>query len=231
MMEHLDEEVVFSMKVLKQHRSAFERQVIEAVLIEMEDDGSLLNSKGGFNRCALPRLQVVIGDKPAENEERLTAFHDILTSQQTQGGKRKSVSKKTEDTSLPISPQKKKFKQDSVRNVRVERGKQKVRKKMDPNDRMKEAKAKARMKTKIFIQTLILFRYWKYLGWKRNQMTVDQMIGDRGPEVIKGHQDLKELPVELLRHLKRISGSKVLVCLLWNSSIASLLTLKSWKYQ
>ena len=144
MMEHLEEEVVFSMKVLKQHRSAFERQVIEAVLIEMEDDGSLLNSKGGFNRCALPRLQVVIGDKSAETEERLTAFHDILTSQQ-----RKSVSKKTEDTSLPISPQKKKFKQDSVRNVRVERGKQKVRKKMDPNDRMKEAKAKARMKTKI----------------------------------------------------------------------------------
>ena len=122
MMEHLEEEVVFSMKVLKQHRSAFERQVIEAVLIEMEDDGSLLNSKGGFNRCALPRLQVVIGDKPAENEERLTAFHDILTSQQTQGGKRKSVSKKTEDTSLAISPQKKKFKQDSVWNVRVERG-------------------------------------------------------------------------------------------------------------
>ena len=149
MMEHLEEEVVFSMKVLKQHRSAFERQVIEAVLIEMEDDGSLLNSKGGFNRCALPRLQVMIGDKPAENEERLTAFHDILTSQQTQGGKRKSLSKKTEDTSLPISPQKKKFKQDSVQNVRVERGKQKVRKKMDPNDRMKEAKAKARMKTKI----------------------------------------------------------------------------------
>ena len=144
MMEHPEEEVVFSMKVLKQHRSAFERQVIEAVLIEMEDDGSLLNSKGGFNRCALPRLQVVIGDKSAETEERLTAFHDILTSQQ-----RKSVSKKTEDTSLPISPQKKKFKQDSVRNVRVERGKQKVRKKMDPNDRMKEAKAKARMKTKI----------------------------------------------------------------------------------
>ena len=144
MMEHPEEEVVFSMKVLKQHRSAFERQVIEAVLIETEDDGSLLNSKGGFNRCALPRLQVVIGDKSAETEERLTAFHDILTSQQ-----RKSVSKKTEDTSLPISPQKKKFKQDSVRNVRVERGKQKVRKKMDPNDRMKEAKAKARMKTKI----------------------------------------------------------------------------------
>ena len=144
MMEHPEEEVVFSMKVLKQHRSAFERQVIEAVLIEMEDDGSLLNSKGGFNRCALPRLQVVIGDKSAETEERLTAFHDILTSQQ-----RKSVSKKTEDTSLPISPQKKKFKQDSVRNVRVERGKQKVRKKMDPNDRMKEAKAKARMKTKV----------------------------------------------------------------------------------
>ena len=36
-------------------------------------------------------------------------------------------------------------------------------------------------------------------------MTVDQMIGDRGPEGIKGHQDLEELPVELLIHLKRIA--------------------------
>merc|ERR1712218_92979 len=79
------------MKVLKQHRSAFERQVIEAVLIEMEDDGSLLNSKGGFNRCALPRLQVGIGDKVAEysdfNSER-SSFDEFLTARQ-ENSKRK----------------------------------------------------------------------------------------------------------------------------------------------
>ena len=39
-------------------------------------------------------------------------------------------------------------------------------------------------------------------------MTVDQMIGDRGPEGIKGHQVVEELLVELLRLLKRIYWSK-----------------------
>ena len=54
----------------------------------------------------------------------------------------------------------------------------------------------------------------RYSNWKRNQLTVDQMIGDQGPERIKGRQDFEELPVELLRHLKRILGSKVFLCLL-----------------
>ena len=42
---------------------AFKRQETEAVLIEMKEKDGLLNSKGGFNRCALPRIQVTIGDK------------------------------------------------------------------------------------------------------------------------------------------------------------------------
>ena len=68
-MDHPGENVIFRMKVLAKHRSAFERQVTEAVLIEMkEKDGLLLNSKGGFNRCALPRLQVAIGDKAWEKD-------------------------------------------------------------------------------------------------------------------------------------------------------------------
>ena len=63
LMDHPGEEVTFKMKVLVRHRSAFERQVTEAVLIEMKEKDGLLNSKGGFNRCALPRIQVTIGDK------------------------------------------------------------------------------------------------------------------------------------------------------------------------
>ena len=31
------------------------------------DDGRLLNSKGGFNRCVLPRLQVAMGDRVVEH--------------------------------------------------------------------------------------------------------------------------------------------------------------------
>ena len=74
MLEHPGEEVTFKMKVLAKHKSAFERQVTEAVLIEMGDDGRLLNSKGGFNRCVLPRLQVAMGDRVVEHGR--TEFSD-----------------------------------------------------------------------------------------------------------------------------------------------------------
>ena len=38
MRDHPEEEVTFRMKVLAKHRSAFERQVTEAVLMEMKED-------------------------------------------------------------------------------------------------------------------------------------------------------------------------------------------------
>ena len=69
-LEHPGEEVTFKMKVLAKHNSAFERQVTEAVLIEVAEEGRLLNSKGGFNRCVLPRLQVAMGDKVVEHGEK-----------------------------------------------------------------------------------------------------------------------------------------------------------------
>ena len=56
----------FGMKVVQTHKSAFSRQVHEAILIEMADGqtgDSLLNSKGEFNRCELPRLTVQIGQR------------------------------------------------------------------------------------------------------------------------------------------------------------------------
>ena len=85
MLEHPGEEVTFQLKVLAKHKSAFERQVTEAVLIEVSDDGRLLNSKGEFNRCVLPRLQVAVGEKVAEygdNRKERTNFDGILTARQ-----------------------------------------------------------------------------------------------------------------------------------------------------
>ena len=70
MLEHPGEEVNFKMKVLAKHISAFERHVKEAVLIEVADEKRLLNSKGGFNRCILPRLQVAMGDKVVEHSDK-----------------------------------------------------------------------------------------------------------------------------------------------------------------
>ena len=68
--KHLEEkgEISFTMKVIKQHKTSFSRQTHEAVMIEMMDKGSILNSKGGFNRCSIPRLGVMVGDR--EHEDR-----------------------------------------------------------------------------------------------------------------------------------------------------------------
>ena len=64
---HEDEDpasIEFRMKAVKFHQSAFERQIFESVKIQlMRNNHTLLNSKSEFNRCALPRLGVKIGEK------------------------------------------------------------------------------------------------------------------------------------------------------------------------
>ena len=47
---------MFKLKVVKSFRSALDRQIAEAIRIEMR--GNLLNRKGEFNRCSLTRLGV-----------------------------------------------------------------------------------------------------------------------------------------------------------------------------
>ena len=60
-----EEKISFSMQIIKKHSSAFKRQVHEAVLVEILEGrgGNILNSKGGFNRCTLPRLSIKMGEK------------------------------------------------------------------------------------------------------------------------------------------------------------------------
>ena len=55
------------MRILKSTRSAFERQILESVLIQKErKKHHLLNAKAEYNRCALPRLTAKLGDKDLE---------------------------------------------------------------------------------------------------------------------------------------------------------------------
>ena len=69
-LEHPGQEKVnFKMKIIKQHRSALQRQVHEAVLIQLNSGGEILNSKGEYNRCKLPRLAVMFGDMESNLEE------------------------------------------------------------------------------------------------------------------------------------------------------------------
>ena len=67
--EHPDTPVTFTMKVIKKHKSALERQVHESVLIEMkQEEGNILNSKSGYNRCLIPRLSIMMGDRVLSEE-------------------------------------------------------------------------------------------------------------------------------------------------------------------
>ena len=63
----------FSMRILRRHKSAFVRQINEAVLIEMHSvKDNILNSKSEYNRCQLPRLNVKMGENDF-HKERVTA--------------------------------------------------------------------------------------------------------------------------------------------------------------
>ena len=58
------------MKVVRYHKSAFERQINESVSIQnIRKNHHILNTKAEYNRCALPRLSLKIGEK--EFKEKL----------------------------------------------------------------------------------------------------------------------------------------------------------------
>ena len=70
--EHEEEEeewerIEFGMKILKSTRSAFERQIMESVLIQQNRGHYLMNSKSEYNRCAIPRLTAKLGEKELQN--------------------------------------------------------------------------------------------------------------------------------------------------------------------
>ena len=74
--EEKQDEVHFDMTIKKFHRSAFERQVHESVIIQASRNNSnLMNSRAEFNRCSIPRLGLKMGQKvmkeKGEEEELL----------------------------------------------------------------------------------------------------------------------------------------------------------------
>ena len=62
-------EVEFGMDIVSQHKTAFERQLTEAVQIRRRLGEKLLNSKLEHNRCYIPKIVVKIYDKESKNTE------------------------------------------------------------------------------------------------------------------------------------------------------------------
>ena len=75
--------VEFRMRAVKYHQSAFERQIFESVKIQsVRTQHILLNSKSEYNRCALPRMGLKMGEaefkeKRKEDEEEKKREEDI----------------------------------------------------------------------------------------------------------------------------------------------------------
>ena len=63
-------DVKFGMKIVSSHKTAFERQIREAVLIERNAGPHLMNSKVEYNRCSIPRIVMKMGNE--EETEDLT---------------------------------------------------------------------------------------------------------------------------------------------------------------
>ena len=108
--EHGDlKEVKFRMKVLKSHRSALQRQIHEAVLIELNSHENLLNSKGEYNRCKLPRLKVMFGDTEIK-EHKNTEMNEKELEEEIETRKFRKREKERETERLPKSKRRRRFK-------------------------------------------------------------------------------------------------------------------------
>ena len=73
-------EAKFQFRVSATFQSALTRQITEAVMIRRQGEGSVLNSKGVYNRCSLPRLTVIDerkgGEDKADTDESLELEFD-----------------------------------------------------------------------------------------------------------------------------------------------------------
>ena len=67
--EHQDfSEIKFGMRIIKFTKTSFERQILEAVVIEQENKkNNILNSRTEYNRSSLPRLTTKLGDSEHQN--------------------------------------------------------------------------------------------------------------------------------------------------------------------
>ena len=68
-------EIEFRMKIISQNKTAFERQITEAVLIRRNMGEKLLNSRQEYNQCYIPKITVKI-------VERLTNYLQVQRQSQ-----------------------------------------------------------------------------------------------------------------------------------------------------
>ena len=90
---HPEENVTFTMKVVKRFLSSFEREVSESIYIEVNQKNKILNQKSGFNRCLIPRLSVMMGEKEYHETVKKDAYNveefDQISTDKARRGRKK----------------------------------------------------------------------------------------------------------------------------------------------
>ena len=72
-------ELKYGMKILSSHKTAFERQIREAVLIECNAGQFIMNSKVEYTRCSIPRIEVTIGnDTKRKDDEKIATEKELI---------------------------------------------------------------------------------------------------------------------------------------------------------
>ena len=64
--------IEFKMRILSSHKSAFERQIREAVMIDHFAGPLLLNSKMEYNRCSIPKIVLKLGDTEEKEDPKIS---------------------------------------------------------------------------------------------------------------------------------------------------------------
>ena len=142
------ESLDFRMKVLSSHKTAFERQIREAVIIDMESGPYLMNSKIEYSRCLLPKMSIKLGNKSAKEDPLVTKEKDIREKIQllyknenkraAEGG---NIRNKRARIEVPenLSPKSPKVKLDNVVEIdkKFEKAKKATRSKKVPRSEIK----------------------------------------------------------------------------------------------
>ena len=99
----------------KKHHSSFQRMVMEAIVIgETQQQGhNILNSKSGFNRCLIPRLTIVVGDRVQPDPTDQPPYTDTEVANLFENNKRRnrkqprdSGNNNISNNNIPFPPQK-----------------------------------------------------------------------------------------------------------------------------
>ena len=70
--------VKFGMRVISSHKTAFERQIKEAVMINRMSGPYLMNSKSEFSRCTIPRIVLKMGNSEPEVDPDIVREKEII---------------------------------------------------------------------------------------------------------------------------------------------------------